>query len=120
MIKHYLVPAEMVIDSFSNEPLRRPKYLKAIGVNWAGVYVESKDVFVVVVNTKTSLNSKHNELSGKTDVIVLNGERDTKDLIKTKLGLSKKIRNDEDEVEVVARLQEKGFKKDREHLWVSE
>jgi len=110
MIKHYLIPAEIVIED--GESNRVPKYINDLKINWAGVYVEAKDVYILVVNEGKDL-TKLDELEKQAEVILLNGERKTKDDLKTKLGLTEKIKDTEDEVEVIARLQEPNFTKDK-------
>ena len=115
MIKHYLIPAEMKMEN--GEPLREPKYLMELKVNWAGTYIESKDHFLVVVNESKDL-SKFDDIEKNPDVILLDGSSKVKGELKTKLGLSKDIKAKEDEIEVLGKLQEPDFTKDK--IWVSD
>lgn len=114
MIKHYLIPAEIVLEN--GEPGRVPKYLDALKINWAGVYIEAKDIYVLVINESKDL-SKIGELEKQADVILLDGKRKTKDDLKAKLDIPE-IKDGEDEIEVIAKLQEPNFTKDK--IWVSD
>ena len=115
MIKHYLIPAEIVLED--GEPVRNPKYIGALKINWAGVYIESKDVYILVVNESKDLK-KLDDIEKNPDVIVLDGNKKVKGELKTKLNLSKEIKDEEDEVEVLGKLQEPNFTKDK--IWVSD
>lgn len=120
MIRYYFIPAETTPDPVDGEPDTHPKYVMGLGVNWASVHIPAENAFVVIVNTKASLNSAHGVLASKPDVISMDGSRGNKDALRTRLNLGRDIRDNEDEVEVVARLAVPDFVNDRDHLFVSE
>lgn len=115
MQKYYLIPAEIVQES--GESTRRPKYVDSLKLNWAGVYVQSKDIYILTVNESQDL-TKLTKLEENSEVVTLDGKRKTKDNLKTQLNLDVKIKDTEDEVEFIAKLQEPNFTKEK--LWVSD
>lgn len=93
MIKYYLIPAEHVVEDGS--PLIRPKHMEGVMINWSGIYIKSKDAFLIVTNESKDLK-KFDSFENKEGV--------------------EKIK--ESEVETLGKLQEPSFKKDK--FWVSD
>jgi len=112
MIKYYLVPSEG--DGKTIETQYTPKFVSNLNLSWSGVRIVSKNMFVIMVNSKDT--TKLTDLE-KNDVIdITPNTRATKDLCQTKLGIT--IRDSDDTVESLAKLQEPNFDKDK--MWVSD
>jgi len=106
MIKYYLIPAEITIED--GESSRNPKYMDNLKINWSGVYVESRDFYVIVTNESSDL-TKFTELEKHADVISLDDSEKARNAIAAKLGIV--IQSGTDLVELVARLQVSNFTK---------
>lgn len=111
MIKYYLIPATFVLER--GNLVRTAKYLETLKLNWAGVYVESKDVYVVTVNTIDQ--TKLNNLNANIDIIELINNTAVKTAVKNKLNIPT-IDNNTDVVEAIGKLQEPNFTKNK--IWV--
>ena len=115
MVKYYLIPAFLSIEN--GETSRNPKYLNELKINWAGVYVDSKDVYVVTVNESKD-TTKLDKLEENPDIILLDKSKKSKDAVRAELNLLTDIKDGEDEVEIIARLKEPDFTRDK--IWVSD
>lgn len=111
MINYYLVPAQITTEN--GEPSRSPKYVGDLKLNWAGVYIETKDCYVMVVNSINPI--KLNSLKSQVGVVELDNSKQTKQSVGNILNIPL-VSDGDDLVEVVAKLQEPLFTKDK--IWV--
>lgn len=108
MIKYYLIPAEITVED--GEQSRNPKYINSLKINWSGVYIESLDHYVLVTNESKDLK-KFDDLKKFADVTLLEGDKKSKDKVKSKLNIDVPL--DKDEVEFLAKIQVPDFTKDK-------
>ena len=106
MIKYYLVPAEIIIEGGAKT--RVPKYVDVLKLNWVGTYITSLDKYVIQTNSQ--FQAKHDSIKNNSDVVELDGTRATKDKLEKDLKI-KKIKDEEDEFEVIGQMGESAFKK---------
>ena len=109
MIQYYLVPA-VHFTGDTGKPEIRPKYCDELQLNWVGTYVPDIDKYVIQTNSKFA--SKHSSIAANADVVVMDGTRATKDKLQSDLKI-KKIKDTEDEFEVIGQISEPTFKKNK-------
>lgn len=108
MIKYYIVPAEG--DGLTIETSFKPKYINDLKLNWSGIHLVDKNVFLITINTKE--DSKVVDLNKLEDVIdISTNSKAVKAAVESKFNID--AIGNKDVFETLCRLKEPDFTKDK-------
>ncbi len=106
MIKYYLVPSEINSDNLIE--CRHPKYVSKLKLNWAGMHIDEKSYYLIVVNSKQ--DEKLGQFVSNVDVLEVDNTSNSKSEVQDTLQIS--ISQTDDAVETIGQLQEPTFVKE--------